>query len=164
MPFAATWIDLEIIVLTEGSQKEIQMPYDITYMQNHVTINLSAKQKLTHRHRQQICGCQLRGGEELNCKFGISRCKLLYIEQINKVLLYSPENYIQYPIINHNRKEYENMRITFQKKLTQHSKSSILQFLKILKSTGLHVWNIWNNDQHRENKMRHRKNVCRNIR
>ena len=52
MPFAATWIDLEIIVLREGSQKEIQMPYDTTSMQNHVTVNLSAKQKLTHGHRQ----------------------------------------------------------------------------------------------------------------
>ena len=29
-----------------------------------------------------------------------------YIEQINKVLLVSTENYIQYPMINHNRKEF----------------------------------------------------------
>ena len=37
-----------------------------------------------------------------------SRCKLLYMEQIsNKVLLYSTENYIQYPMINHNGKEYK---------------------------------------------------------
>ena len=36
-----------------------------------------------------------------------SKNKLLYIEWINnKVLLYSTENYIQYPIINHNGKEY----------------------------------------------------------
>lgn len=36
-------------------------------------------------------------------EFGISRCKLLYIEQIiNKVLLlYSTRNRIQYPLINH---------------------------------------------------------------
>ena len=39
---------------------------------------------------------------------GVSRCKLLYIEWINnKVLLYSTENYIQYPVINHKGKEYE---------------------------------------------------------
>ena len=30
-----------------------------------------------------------------------------YIEQINKVLLYSTGNYIQYPVINHNGKEFE---------------------------------------------------------
>ena len=38
---------------------------------------------------------------------GVSRCKLLYTEWINnKVLQYSTESYIQYLIINHNRKEY----------------------------------------------------------
>ena len=40
-------------------------------------------------------------------EFGISRCKLVYTEWINKVLLYSTGNYIQYPVINHNGREYE---------------------------------------------------------
>ena len=36
------------------------------------------------------------------------RCKLLHMKWINnKVLLYSTENYIQYPMINHNGKEYK---------------------------------------------------------
>ena len=34
MPFAATWMNLEIIILSEVSQKERQIPYDITYMWN----------------------------------------------------------------------------------------------------------------------------------
>ena len=34
MPFVAPWIDLEIIILSEGSQRQRQMPYDITYMWN----------------------------------------------------------------------------------------------------------------------------------
>jgi len=39
-------------------------------------------------------------------EFGISRCKLVYIECINsKVRLYSTENYIQYLVINHNEKD-----------------------------------------------------------
>ena len=34
-------------------------------------------------------------------------CKILYRGQINnKVPLYNTENYIQYSIINHNKKEY----------------------------------------------------------
>ena len=38
---------------------------------------------------------------------GVSRCKLSCLEWINnKVLLYSTENYIQYPRINHNEEEY----------------------------------------------------------
>ena len=32
IPFVATWIQLEIIILNEISQKESQMPYDITFM------------------------------------------------------------------------------------------------------------------------------------
>ena len=40
--------------------------------------------------------------------FWISRCKLIYIEWINSgVLPYSTGNYIQYPVIKHNGKEYE---------------------------------------------------------
>ena len=34
MPFAATWMDLEIIILSEVSQKQRQIPHDITYMWN----------------------------------------------------------------------------------------------------------------------------------
>ena len=44
-------------------------------------------------------------GGGMEWQVGVSRCKLLYIECINKVLLYSTENYIQYPRINHNGKE-----------------------------------------------------------
>ena len=54
--------------------------------------------------RRQTCGWWWG----MDWEFGISRCKLLYIEWINsKVLLCSTGNYIQYPVINHNRKEYE---------------------------------------------------------
>ena len=72
-------------------------------------MNLSTKQKQTHRYREQSCGCQgEQGGGGIDWEFGIRRCKLLYIEWINnKVLLYSTGNYIQYPVINHNGKEYE---------------------------------------------------------
>ena len=77
-------------------------------------MNLSTKEKQTHRHREQNCGCQ-EGGDSggMVWEFGISRCKLLHIEWINnKVLLGTILNivifnYIQYPVINHNGKEYE---------------------------------------------------------
>ena len=66
-------------------------------------MNLSTKQKQTHRHREQTCGCQ-RGW--MDWEFRISRCKLLYIGWINnKVLLLGTIFYI---VINHNGKEYEN--------------------------------------------------------
>ena len=71
----------------------------------------------------------------MDWKFGISRCKLLYIESINKkVLLYSLGNYIHYPMINLNGKEYEKEymyislnQFAISQKLTQLCKSTILQ-------------------------------------
>ena len=45
-------------------------------------MNLSVKQKHNHGHRDQIGSCQREGGveEEMKWEFGVSRCKLLYIE------------------------------------------------------------------------------------
>ena len=66
------------------------------------------KQKQTHRHREQTCGCQwggVSGGRDW--EFRISRCKLVHVEWINiKVLLYSTGKYIRYLMINHNGNEY----------------------------------------------------------
>ena len=71
-------------------------------------MNLSMKEKQTHIHRKQICGCQ--GGGEVEGWIeilGLADANL-YIEwKNNKVLQYSTGNYIQYPVINHNGKEYE---------------------------------------------------------
>ena len=48
------------------------------------------------------------GGGGIDWEFGISKCKLVHRECINnKTLLYNTENYVQYPVINHNGKEYE---------------------------------------------------------
>ena len=44
-------------------------------------------------------------GEGVDWKSGSSRCKLVYIGQINnEVLLYNTENHIKYPMISHNKK------------------------------------------------------------
>ena len=51
-------------------------------------------------------------GGGVDWQFGISRCKLLNVEWINKkVLLYSTGNYIQHPVINYNGKEYEKVHV-----------------------------------------------------
>ena len=53
MPSAATWVDLEIIILKGVSQKD---KYAITYMwtlKKSDTNDLFTKQKQTHRHREQ---------------------------------------------------------------------------------------------------------------
>ena len=48
MPFAATWMDLETVILSEVRQTERYISYDITYMWNlkkMVQMNLFTKQK-----------------------------------------------------------------------------------------------------------------------
>ena len=63
IPFTATWMQLEILILSEESQKERQIPYDIPYMWNHmVQMNLSTKHKQIHK--EQTCGCQRKEGRE----------------------------------------------------------------------------------------------------
>jgi len=62
MPFAATWMQLEIIIPSKVliSKKKTQITYGITYMWNlNMTQgNLFMKQKQTHGHREKTDGCQ----------------------------------------------------------------------------------------------------------
>ena len=52
-----------------------------------------------------VAKCEVEEGWN---EFRMSRYKLSHTEWMNnKVLLYSGGNYIQYPVINHNGKEYE---------------------------------------------------------
>ena len=53
MPFTATWMDLEIIILSERGRRKTT--HDIAYMRNlkkMLQINLFIKQKQTHRLRK----------------------------------------------------------------------------------------------------------------
>ena len=63
-------------------------------------MNLSMKQKQTHRHREQARGCRGGSGGGTNWEAGVSKYKLLYKKTNNKVLLYNTRNYIQYPVIH----------------------------------------------------------------
>ena len=67
-------------------------------------MNLYTKQDIENR----LVVAKGKGvGGRMEWEVGVSRCKLLYIGWINnKVLLYSTKKYIQYPMINHNGKEY----------------------------------------------------------
>ena len=61
MPSAATWMDLEIVILSEVSQTEKDKYHMISIIcgiENMIQINISTKQKETHRYKEQICGCQ----------------------------------------------------------------------------------------------------------
>ena len=69
-----------------------------------IQINISTKQKrLTNIENKLVVAKGGRGGKDWEIE--VSRCKLLYIEWINKkVLLFSTGNYIQYLVITYNGK------------------------------------------------------------
>ena len=67
----------------------------------------------------------MSGAGGLDWEFGTSRYKLLYIVWINnKVLLYSTRNYTQYPIINHNGKEFFRRLKAFGLSVKEDKKTS----------------------------------------
>ena len=100
MPFAATCMDPEIVLLSEVSQSE-KVKYDITYIRNlkkKVQMNLFTKQKQTHRLRKRTYGCWGYGsGEGIVREFGMDMYTLLDLKWItNKDLLYITGNFAQY--------------------------------------------------------------------
>ena len=99
MPFAATSMQLEIIILSKSERKR-QIPYDITYMWN---LKYGTNEPIYETEiDSQILPCGCQGNIGMDCKFGTSKCKLVDTEWIKrKILLYKTENHIQYPGINH---------------------------------------------------------------
>ena len=89
---------MEIIILSEVSQIEKDISYDISYMQNlkkMIQMNLFIKQK--HNELMVTGG---KGGEGMDWEFGIDMYTLLYLKQIiKKDLLYSTGNSAQYSVI-----------------------------------------------------------------
>uniref|UniRef100_A0A8D0Z5E3 DUF1725 domain-containing protein n=1 Tax=Sus scrofa TaxID=9823 RepID=A0A8D0Z5E3_PIG len=67
MPFTAPWMQLEILTPSEVSQKEKDKDHMIVLIcgiLNMAQMNLSTKQKQTHRHGEQTCSCQGGDGRE----------------------------------------------------------------------------------------------------
>ena len=62
MPFAATWMDLETVILSEVSQTEKEKYRMILLIwgisKEMIQMNVFTKQKWTHRPREQTRGCQ----------------------------------------------------------------------------------------------------------
>ena len=83
MPFAATRMELETLILSEVSQKEKDKYHMIiTYIWNLIySTNEPFHSKENHGHGEQACGCQGGwGGSRMDWESGVNRCKLLPLE------------------------------------------------------------------------------------
>ena len=86
------------------------MPYDIIYMWNlqyDTNEPIYETNKIMDVENRLVVVKGEEAGQGMEWEVRVSRFKLLCIEWINnKVLLYSTEDYIQYPMVNHNGKKY----------------------------------------------------------
>ena len=113
MPFSAIWMQPEIIILSEISQKENDN--DITYMWNFkydTNEPICETETESQTKRTDLRLPRERGlGEGWRGKLGLADVSFYNIKQINKVLLHNTENCIQYFVIGHNEKEYTKKNV-----------------------------------------------------
>ncbi|XDA82129.1 hypothetical protein R6Z07F_012049 [Ovis aries] len=64
MPFAATWMQLEIIILSEVRERQIPWYHLHVEFKNRTQMNLSMKQKKNQGHREQLVTAKGEGVEE----------------------------------------------------------------------------------------------------
>ena len=107
MPFAATWMNLEVIILREVRKIKTNT------IRHHLRVECKTwhrwtpmKQKAAQIQRTALGWPKgRRGGAGEDWESGILECKLPHIEQINKAP-HSTGHHAQHPVINHNGKEY----------------------------------------------------------
>ena len=121
--------------------RQRQVPCNITYMW-YLKYDTNEPIYEMERESGQRSLVVTRGkwvGKGMEWAVGISRCKLLCRVWINnKVLLYSKGNYIQYPVINCNGKEYiyitESLCHTAEIDTTLQINSSLIKINKFPRS------------------------------
>ena len=110
MPFAATWMDLEIIILSEVKQTEKDKYHDMIYMWNLKSDANELIYKTEIESQMQKTNLWLpggKGGGGINWEIGIDIYTLLYIKYTtNKDLLYSTGNSTQHTVMTYFRKEF----------------------------------------------------------
>ena len=118
MPFAAIWVQLEILILSEVIQKEKgKIPYDIIYVKSKIWHKCTY---LQNRNRSwtwtaDLCMAVGKGGEKgMGGEFGIDRCKVLHLEQMgNGVLPYGTENCVQSLGLEHSGRYYKKKEYVY---------------------------------------------------
>ena len=108
MPFAATRMNLENSLLSEVNQKEKDEYHMISLLCVWI-LNSDTNEPIYETETDSWTwktDVVPKGWEA-----GVSRCKLLYIEQTDEILLCSTGNYTQCAVINRGGKEYKKKNV-----------------------------------------------------
>ena len=82
MPFAATWMELETLILSEVRKRKTIL-YDITYIWSLIYgTNEPFHRKENRTQRTDLWLPRGKGGSGMDWEFGVNRCKLLPLEWI----------------------------------------------------------------------------------
>ena len=81
MPFSATWMDLEITILSEVRQTKTHIVIPLIYgNQNMAQMNVSTNRNRPTGMENTVVAEGQAGGGRTDGEFGVGRCKLLCIE------------------------------------------------------------------------------------
>ena len=98
MPFAATWMQLEVLIKRKTNMKwyHLYVEYKIGHKWTYLWY------RFTDIENRLVVAKGERGGSRMDGEFGVGRCKLLQSEWVsNEVLLWGTGNYIQFLGIEH---------------------------------------------------------------
>ena len=103
MPFAATWMQLETLILSEVSQKEKDKHYMVSCIWNLIYgTNEPIYRKKLMEVEKGLVVAKGKGREWGGLGAWVNRCKLLHLQWIsNEILLYSAGNSIQSLVMEH---------------------------------------------------------------
>ena len=135
MPFAATWMKLQILILSEVSQKEKDTYHMISLISGiQYSVNEPFHRKENHGLGEQICGCQRGGGGSgMDGALGVNRCRLLPLEWISSEILLcrlgTMSGHLWWSMIMWEKRMYTCMcnwvAMLYSRKLTEHCKPAI---------------------------------------
>ena len=112
MPFAATWMELETLILSEVRKGKT----NTTYIQNLIYgTKEHFHRKENHGLGKQTCGCLMGGGGSgRDWELGLIRHNLEWIYK--EILLNSIENYVQILMLQQKKGEGKNIIVMYRSK------------------------------------------------
>ena len=100
IPFAATWVDLQIFNLSKSEREKTSITWYHLYVASqiwHEETYLQYRSRLTDVEGRLEAATRRRGLVTRTESLGFSRCEVIYTGwRDKKILLYSRENYMQY--------------------------------------------------------------------